>query len=165
MSDTGPGRGMGCDETPKLRPVNNKVPAYHACRTITGADENKWNEMDEISVDKWCNEVCCTRKREKPREKPTQTMSRWTRNSHWVTEKRTRDPSGRRLASRGRLVVDITNHKVKHSRENSLVNLRRNNYCYSDKVKFRYFSLDIGYCHEVKWMMVRVYIINGVINH
>ena len=39
--------------------------------TITGADEIKWNEMNEMSVEKWWNEICDRGKREKPREKPT----------------------------------------------------------------------------------------------
>ena len=58
----------------------------------------KWNEMDEMSVEKWCNEICDRGKREKPREKPTQTPFRPPRNPHGVTETRTRDPSGGRWA-------------------------------------------------------------------
>ena len=36
----------------------------------------KWNEKDELSVEKWWNEICGRGKREKPREKPTQTPFR-----------------------------------------------------------------------------------------
>ena len=32
----------------------------------------KWNEMEEMNVEKWWNEICGRGKREKPREKPTQ---------------------------------------------------------------------------------------------
>ena len=55
--------------------------------------------MDEMSVEKWWNEICGRVKREKPREKPTQTPFRPPRNPHGMTETRTRDPSGGRRAS------------------------------------------------------------------
>ena len=51
-----------------------------------------------MSVEKWWNESCGRGKREKPREKPTQTPFRPTRNPHGGTEMRTRDPSGGRRA-------------------------------------------------------------------
>ena len=51
-----------------------------------------------MSVEKWWNEICGRGKREKPREKPTQTPFRAPRNPHGVTETRTRDPSGGRRA-------------------------------------------------------------------
>ena len=54
--------------------------------------------MDEMSVEKWRNEICGREKLEKPREKPTQTPFRPPRNPHGVTETRTRDPSGGRRA-------------------------------------------------------------------
>ena len=41
-----------------------------------------WNEMEEMSVEKWWNEICGRGKREKPREKPTQTPFRPARNPH-----------------------------------------------------------------------------------
>ena len=47
-----------------------RMPADNACRTITGADEMKWNEMIEISVEKWWNDICGKGKREKRWEKP-----------------------------------------------------------------------------------------------
>ena len=54
-----------------------------------------------MSVEKWWNEICGRGKREKPREKHTQTPFRPQRNPHGVTETRTRDPSsGRRAANR-----------------------------------------------------------------
>ena len=60
-----------------------------------------WNETDEMSVDKWWNEICGRGKREKHREKPTQTPFRPPRNPHGGTETRTRDPSdGRRAPNR-----------------------------------------------------------------
>ena len=52
-----------------------------------------------MSVEKWWNEMCGRGKREKPREKVTQTPFRPPRNPHGVTETRTRDPSGGRRAS------------------------------------------------------------------
>ena len=55
--------------------------------------------MDEMSVEKWWNEICDRGKREKPLEKPTLTPFRPPRNPHGMTEKRTRDPSGGRRAS------------------------------------------------------------------
>ena len=54
-----------------------------------------------MSVEKWWNEICGRGKREKPREKPTQTSFRPPRNPHGVTETRTRE-SGPPLAPRGR---------------------------------------------------------------
>ena len=33
------------------------MPANHACRTITRADEMKWNQMNEMSVEKWRNKI------------------------------------------------------------------------------------------------------------
>ena len=59
----------------------------------------KCNETKDLrSVEKWCNEICGRGKREKPREKPVQTLFRLPRNSHGVTETRIRDPSGGRRA-------------------------------------------------------------------
>ena len=92
-----------------------RVPADHAWRTITRADE-KWNGVDEMSMEKWWNEICGRGKREKPREKPTQTPFRPPRNPHGVTETRTRDASGERRAS-NRLRHEaayfwLSNHKL-----------------------------------------------------
>ena len=55
--------------------------------------------MDEMSVEKWWNEICGRGKREKPLENPTQTPFRPPRNPHGGTETRTRDPSGGRRAT------------------------------------------------------------------
>ena len=52
-----------------------------------------------MGVEKWWNEIFGRGKREKPREKPTQTPFRPPRNSHGGTETRTRDPSGGRRAA------------------------------------------------------------------
>ena len=54
--------------------------------------------MDEMRVEKWWNEIFARGKREKLREKPTQTPFHPPRNPHGVTETRTRDPSGGRRA-------------------------------------------------------------------
>ena len=51
-----------------------------------------------MSVEKWWNEIRGRGKREKPREKPTQTLFRPPRYPHGLTEMRTRDPSGGRRA-------------------------------------------------------------------
>ena len=52
----------------------SRVPADHACRTITRADEMKRNGWDECGeMVKW---NLWKGKREKPREKPTQTPFR-----------------------------------------------------------------------------------------
>ena len=51
--------------------VISKDAGWHACRSITRADEIKWNEMNEINVEKWWNEICGREKRKTPREKPT----------------------------------------------------------------------------------------------
>ena len=48
------------------------MPTEHAFRTITGADEMKWIEMNEMSVKKLWNEICDRGKREKPRVEFTQ---------------------------------------------------------------------------------------------
>ena len=73
-----------------------RVSADYACHTITGA-----NEMDEMSVEKWWNEICNRERQEKPWETPTQTPFRPSRNPHGVTETRTWDPSsGRRVPNR-----------------------------------------------------------------
>ena len=46
-----------------------------------------------MRVEKWWNEICGRGKREKPCEKPTQTLLRPPRNPYGGTETRTRDPS------------------------------------------------------------------------
>ena len=48
----------------------------HACLTITGADKMKWNEMDEMSVEKLWNEICGMGKWENPRF--VHTKSTWS---------------------------------------------------------------------------------------
>ena len=76
----------------RVRPTTPDAPSHGLM---------KWNEMDEMSVEKLWNEICGRGKREKPREKPTQTPFRPQRNPHGGTETRTRDPScGRRAANR-----------------------------------------------------------------
>ena len=52
----------------------------------------KLNEINEVSVEKWWNEICGRGKGEKLREKPTKTQFRSPRNPHGVAETRTRDP-------------------------------------------------------------------------
>ena len=58
-----------------------RVPADHADAPSQGL--MKWSEMDEMSVEKWWNEICGRGKREKPREKPTQTPFRQTTKPKW----------------------------------------------------------------------------------
>ena len=71
-----------------------RMPADHTWRTITRTDQLKWHEMNEMNMEKWCNEICGRGKREKPREKSIHTPFRPPRNTQGVTETRTRDPSG-----------------------------------------------------------------------
>ena len=66
--------------------------------------------MNEMSVEKWRNEICNLGKRDKPGEKSTQTPFHPPRNPHEVTEARTRDPiGGRRATNRLRHRVAINN--------------------------------------------------------
>ena len=70
-----------------------RIPDDQAWRRIPGA-----NEMNEMSVEKWWNKICGRGKREKSREKPTQTPLEWPRGelgsqagggenlTAWVTE-------------------------------------------------------------------------------
>ena len=85
-----------------LRPVNSKDTGRPTDRPSATVVENmKWNEMDEISVEKWWNEIFGKGIREKPREKPIQTPFRPPRNPYGVIEAWTRDPSvGRRAFNR-----------------------------------------------------------------
>ena len=43
------------------------MPADYACRSIAEADEIKWNENNEMSMEKWLNEICGREKGENPR--------------------------------------------------------------------------------------------------
>ena len=62
---------------------------------------DKWNEVNDMRVEKWWSEICGRGKREKLRETPIQTAIRPPRNLRGVTERRTRDPSvGRRATNR-----------------------------------------------------------------
>ena len=54
VTDTGSGQGMRCDA---MKPFIEglwiaRVPADHAWRAITGADGLKWNEINEMNVEK-----------------------------------------------------------------------------------------------------------------
>ena len=65
------------------RSVNSKGADRPRLSHIRGAGEMKRNErMNEMSVEKWWNEICGRGEREKPREKPTQTPFRPPRNTH-----------------------------------------------------------------------------------
>ena len=57
------------------------------------------NEMNEMIVVKWCNEIFGWGKRGIPQEKPIQIPFRLPRYSHGVTEMRTLDLSGGRQMS------------------------------------------------------------------
>ena len=60
MSDTRPGRGLKFYEAPVFIEGQwiARMPADYACRIVTGSDEMKWNEMNEMSVEKWRNKIC-----------------------------------------------------------------------------------------------------------
>ena len=53
----------------------------------------KWKEMNEMNMEKWWNEICGRGKREKSREKPTQTPFHPPRNPQGMTETQTQDPA------------------------------------------------------------------------
>ena len=90
VPNTRSGRGMRCDEAPILEVSDSKGAGRPR---LTHHHKGWWNETDEMSVEKWWNEICGRGKREKPREKPTLTPFRPPRNPHGRTETRTRDPS------------------------------------------------------------------------
>ena len=52
--------------------------------------------MNYMNVEKWLNEICGRGKREKPLEKPTQTLLRPPGNPNGVIETRDRDSSAGR---------------------------------------------------------------------
>ena len=61
-----------------------RMPADHAWRTIAGADEMKWNEMNEMSVEKEWNEIYSRRKLTQAPFRPPWNllvimMSKWTK--------------------------------------------------------------------------------------
>ena len=98
VSNTRSGRGMGWDA---MKPLDYwSVSNKGAGRPRLTHHHKGWYEtkMDYMSVEKWWNEICGRGKRDKPREKPTQTPFRPPRNPHGGTETRTRDPSGGRRA-------------------------------------------------------------------
>ena len=53
---------------------NVRIPADCACRTITGADEMKWHEMNEMRVEKWWDEII-ENGRKPIRPRPTDSVS------------------------------------------------------------------------------------------
>ena len=85
VSNTMSGRGMNAMKPLHYRSVSSKgadrprLTHHHNRPTTPDAPSQgrvKWNEMDEMSVEKWWNEICGRGKREKPREKPT-TKPTW----------------------------------------------------------------------------------------
>ena len=88
-----------------------KLSADHACRTITEADEIKWNEMNEMSVEKWWNEICGRgKRRNRDNSLPSLrlvhhvTHMEWSRSELGITavvgERRLTACSGNRLIKR-----------------------------------------------------------------
>ena len=59
------------------------MPAAHACRSITGADEMIWNQMNEMNEGKWRIEICGKGKLEKPREKLPKLMMNYLFNYYF----------------------------------------------------------------------------------
>ena len=87
ISSTTQGRVEGWDSMKPLhwRPVNIK-DADHACRIIIVADEMKWNEMNEMSMGKWWNEIRGRENGRNPEKKLTrsrfvhhETYMEWSR--------------------------------------------------------------------------------------
>ena len=69
------------------------------CRSrLTHHHRGRWNEMNEMSMEKWWDEIRDRVKREKRWEKPTQTSFRPPWNQHEVIETRTRVSSDGRQA-------------------------------------------------------------------
>ena len=100
-----------------------------------------------MSVEKWWNEICGRRKREKPREKPTQTSFRPPRTPHGGTETRTRDPNGGRRAS----------NRLRHEAATLLMIGLYTMLKFERKYKIaaRYFPLD-GLVIEKYWKVIPV---------
>ena len=63
--------------------------ADYAWHIIKGADEMKWNKMNETSVEKRWYEICGRGKWEKPQEKPTETPFRPPQNPHGLIKTQT----------------------------------------------------------------------------
>ena len=76
-----------------------RMSADQACRTITGADEMNWNEINEMSMERKWNEILWHRKTGETPKNPAQIPFHPPRIQHGVIEKRNRDPSGGRRAS------------------------------------------------------------------
>ena len=72
--------------------------------------------MNEVIVEKLWNKISDRGKREKTREKPTQTPFRPPRNPHGVTVTRTRDHNGGRGAS----------NRLRHGAANNIINKDNN---------------------------------------
>ena len=68
-----------------------RMPADHVCRTIIEVEEIKRNEW--VWRKNGGVKFMAGKNGRNPEKKPTQSPFRWPRNSHGVTETRTRDPS------------------------------------------------------------------------
>ena len=93
MSDTGPGRRM--KRHPLLKSLNIKDSGWPC---LMHHHRGEWNET-QWTRRVWRNggmKFVARGKQEKPQEKPTRILFRPPRNSHVMTETRTRDPSGGR---------------------------------------------------------------------
>ena len=73
------------------RPTQGRIEGWNAMKPMHGRSVNSkdvgrsrlthhhksgWNEMNEMSVEKWWNEICGSGNRKKPRENPVQTPLR-----------------------------------------------------------------------------------------
>ena len=89
--------------------THGRVKEWDAMSSVNSKDASRpclshhqrdwWNEINELSVEKWWNKICGMGKLEKPREKPIQAPFLPPWNPHGVTKMRTQDPSGGRWAS------------------------------------------------------------------
>ena len=87
-----------------------RMQVYHAYSTITGVDEIKWNEVNEMIVKKCCNEICGRGHWRNPeKKKPNQTPFSPPRNPHRVTQMLTWDPRDERRVT-NRLCHKVSAH-------------------------------------------------------
>ena len=84
----------------------------HTWRTITSADEIKSNEMNEMNVAKYWNEICGGRKLEKSWEKNYPDPVRAPRNPHGITGTWTLSRSNGRKTS-NRLLHGTASRKIR----------------------------------------------------
>ena len=74
------------------------MQANLAWHTITGADEMKWNDMKEMSMEKWWNQICGGENGRNPEKNLPRLRFIHHENHIMEWQTRTRDPGGGRPA-------------------------------------------------------------------